>query len=81
MKRGLCFARNSSPSISSAYKLLKTFEFIKAISDTVLDMINAVYHDKPLMMFIKAVSDFVFDMINAVYHDKRGYVSGEVRLS
>ena len=24
-----------------------TFEFIKAVSDTVLDMINAVHHDKP----------------------------------
>ena len=23
--------------------------FIKAVSDTVLDMINAVYHDKPLI--------------------------------
>ena len=30
------------------------FKFIKAVSDTVLDMINAVYHDKPLM-FIGAV--------------------------
>ena len=26
-----------------------TFEFIKAISDTVFDMINAVYRDKPLI--------------------------------
>ena len=25
------------------------FEFIKAVSDSVLDMINAVYHDKPLI--------------------------------
>ena len=25
------------------------FEFIKAVSDTVLDMINAVYDDKPLI--------------------------------
>ena len=25
------------------------FMFIKAISDTVFDIINAVYHDKPLM--------------------------------
>ena len=24
-------------------------EFIKAVSDTAFDMINAVYHDKPLM--------------------------------
>ena len=34
--------------------LLKTFKFIKAVSDTVLDMINAVYHDKPLI-FIRAI--------------------------
>ena len=27
------------------------FEFIKAVSDTVLDMINAVYHEKPLIEF------------------------------
>ena len=27
---------------------LKTFKFIKAVSNTVLDMINAAYHDKPL---------------------------------
>ena len=25
------------------------FEFIKAVCDTVLDMINAVYQDKPLI--------------------------------
>ena len=31
-------------------------------------MVNAAYHDKPLM-FIRAVSDNVFDMINAVYYD------------
>ena len=30
------------------------FEFIKAVSETVLDMINAVYHDKPLM-FTRAI--------------------------
>ena len=29
------------------------FEFIKAVSDTVLDMINAAYYDK-LLMFIGA---------------------------
>ena len=28
---------------------LKTFKSIKAVSDTVFDIINAVYHDKPLM--------------------------------
>ena len=30
------------------------FMFIKAVSDTVLDMINAIYHDKPLI-FIRAI--------------------------
>ena len=34
---------------SIEYKLLNTFEFIKAVSDTVFEMINAVYHDKPLI--------------------------------
>ena len=49
--------------------LLKKFKFIKAVSDTVLDMINAAYYDKPLI-FITAVSDTVLDTINTVYHDK-----------
>ena len=26
------------------------FEFIKAVSDTVFDMINSVYRDKPLIL-------------------------------
>ena len=30
------------------------FEFIKAVSDTVFDMINTFYHDKPLI-FIEAM--------------------------
>ena len=51
------------------YGLLNTFEFIKAVSDTVFDMINAVYHDKPLI-FIKVVSNTVLDMINAAYYDR-----------
>ena len=37
------------PSSDSEFKLLKTFEFIKAVSYTVFDMINAVYYDKPLI--------------------------------
>ena len=49
--------------------LLKTFKFIKAVSDTVLDLINSVYQDK-LLIFIKAVSDTVLDLINSVYHNK-----------
>ena len=28
---------------------LKTFRFINAVSGTVFDMINVVYHDKPLI--------------------------------
>ena len=43
--------------------------FIKAVSDTVFDMINVAYYDKPLII-IKAVSDTVLDMINVVYHHK-----------
>ena len=46
-----------------------TEQFIKAVSDTVLGTINAVYHDKPFI-FIKAVSDTVLGMKNSVYHDK-----------
>ena len=34
------------PSSGSEYKLLNTFEFINAVSDTVVDMINTAYHDK-----------------------------------
>ena len=33
---------------------LKVFELIKAVSDSVFDMINAVYHDKP-SIFIRAM--------------------------
>ena len=29
-----------------------TFEFIKAVSDSVLDMINSVYYDKPLVFIM-----------------------------
>ena len=39
---------------SSEYKLLKTFEFIMAVSENLLDMINAIYNDKPLI-FIEAI--------------------------
>ena len=38
------------PSQGSEYKLLNTFEFIKAVSDTVLDILNGIYHDKPLIL-------------------------------
>ena len=33
----------------SEYKFLNMFEFIKAVSDTVFDMINCAYHDEPLI--------------------------------
>ena len=35
------------PSSGSEYRLLSKFEFIKAVSDTVLDIINAGYYNKP----------------------------------
>ena len=31
---------------------LKTFKFIKAVSDSVFDMINAIYHEKPLIFIL-----------------------------
>ena len=37
------------PSSSNEYELLNTFKFIKAVSGTLLGMINATYNDKPLM--------------------------------
>ena len=50
------------------------FEFIKAVSDTVFDTINGIYHVKysglKTLAFIKAASDILFNNINAVYHDK-----------
>ena len=59
-------------------------KIIKAVSDTVFDLINIVYHNKPLMFWEMLVSHQqaakllktfelikpVFDSINAVYHDK-----------
>ena len=37
------------PSSGSEYKSLNMFEFIKAVSDIVFDVINVVYRDKPLV--------------------------------
>ena len=51
--RGCVSGEARLPSSISEYKLLSAFEFIKAISDTGFDMINAVYHDKHLI-FIRA---------------------------
>ena len=50
-----------------------TFEFIKAVSGTVFDMINAIiipsiwYLSEQYIEFIKAVSGTVFEKINSVY--------------
>ena len=33
----------------SYHQVVHTFKFIKAVSDTVFDLINAFYHDKPLI--------------------------------
>ena len=48
--RGYVSGEARLPSSRSEYKLLSTFEFIKAVSDTVLYLINAAYHDKPLQL-------------------------------
>ena len=67
---------------------LKKSKFIKAVSNTVFDVINAAYHDKPLI-FIRAIrlilsrlfSDTILDKINAVYYDKSLILIRAVRLS
>ena len=55
-----------------------------------LTLINAAYHDRPLISieairlsfeFIKAVSDTASDMINAAYHDKPLISIEAIRLS
>ena len=62
-------------SSGSEYKFLNMFKFIKVVSDTVSDMINAVYCDKPLIesiwfqvnlhliMVTGKTADFVFPNI------------------
>ena len=50
--RGYLSGEARLPSSVSEYELLNTCGFIKAVSDTVIDvsdMINAVYHDKPFI--------------------------------
>ena len=47
--RGYVSGKARLPSSGSEYKLLNTFEFIKAAYDTVLGMINAAYYDKPFI--------------------------------
>ena len=43
-----------------------TFEFIKTVSSTVLDMMNAAYYDKPLV-FIRAIRSSLSRLFLAVY--------------
>ena len=45
--RGFVTGEARLPSSGSEYKFMNTFEFIKAVSDTVFDITNAVYNDKP----------------------------------
>ena len=61
---------------------MNTFEFVKAVSDTVFDMINAFYLENPLI-FIRAT--YLFKMFkegspSAMLIFKGPYVSGEARL-
>ena len=63
-------------------------KFFKAVPDTVLDMINAVYHGQAFYIyqghtfeFIKAVSDTVLDMINAAYRGNPLVFTRAIRLS
>ena len=50
-----------------------TFEFIKALSDTVLDMINAVYHDKPLVLSGLYIWVYQGSFWHCIRHDKYRY--------
>ena len=48
--------------------MVNTFEFIKPFSDTVFEMINTVYHDKPLILsglrFGRSLSPIIRQMVN-----------------
>ena len=57
------------------YKLLNTFEFIKAVFDTVLDMINVVHYDKPLIF-----NGATFQM-KLITHDRVLNINCSIRLS
>ena len=49
----LCFCRSwldKDIELNNDKVRRKLFKFIKAVSDTVFDMINAVYYDKPLIL-------------------------------
>ena len=73
---------------------VNTTENVKVVSDTVLDMMNSAFYDKPLILrqafdidraykieFIKVVSDTVFDMVNSDCYDKPLIFTGAIRLS
>ena len=50
----------------SQHRAANIFEFIKAVSDTVLDIINAVYHDKTLI-FIEAIRSSLSRLFLTLY--------------
>ena len=52
--RGYVSGETRLPSSCSEYKFLKTFEFIKAVSNTVFDLINAASYDNPSIV-IRAI--------------------------
>ena len=53
-QRGYVSGEARLPSSDSECKLLNTFKYIKAVSHTAFDMINALYHDKALIL-IRAI--------------------------
>ena len=63
---GYVSAEACLPPSGSDYKLLNTFEFIKAVSDTVLDKINAAYYDKPLIFTLATFKEKLFSHHRAV---------------
>ena len=65
------FRRSSSPISSiNEYKLLKTFEFTKAASDTVISMMNGAYDDKPLIFIGATYRDKPLIFIGATFQEK-----------
>ena len=58
-----------------------TFKFIKAVSDSVLDMINAMYYDKPLI-FTRAIRLSLSRLFRTVYYTWYGRpdINSEIAL-
>ena len=54
------------PLSSSEFKLLNTFDIIKAVSDGILDMVNAVYHDKTLISISATFREKLVSHLQAV---------------